>query len=79
MPHKVSYNTNKCINHFTSADSGCTGGNSCCTSNNRCGEDEGDCDFDADCKDGLACGTHNCKNKSGKEWDNTDDCCYAGK
>ena len=54
----------------------CTGGDSCCTPNNKCGEGEGDCDSDAECRRGLKCGQDNCKQKSGQQWDNSDDCCY---
>ena len=41
----------------------CRGANSCCKSNNealRCGDDEGDCDSDDECKNGLRCGTRDC-------------------
>ena len=54
----------------------CTGGDSCCTTTNKCGEDEGDCDKDSDCKEGLTCGNDNCIKNSGIQWDATDDCCY---
>jgi len=47
------------------------------TSDDKCGVDEGDCDKDEDCQDGLICGKNNCSNKSGEEWDDSDDCCYA--
>ena len=43
---------------------------------NKCRENEGDCDSDEDCLQGLKCGVDNCKQKSGLEWDSTDDCCY---
>ena len=34
---------------------------SCCNAlTEKCGENEGDCDSDAHCKAGLACGTDNC-------------------
>ena len=55
----------------------CTGGDKCCSSDDKCGVDEGDCDKDEDCQDGLICGKNNCSNKSGEEWDDSDDCCYA--
>ena len=55
----------------------CTGGDSCCTPENKCGIDEGDCDNDNDCQDGLVCGSNNCSNKSGDDWESSDDCCYA--
>ena len=54
----------------------CNGGDSCCTEDNKCGEQEGDCDKDSDCLDGLKCGENNCASKSGSEWDAGDDCCY---
>ena len=40
----------------------------------KCGENEGDCDSDADCKNGLACGIDNCP-----AWGNLHpeaDCCF---
>ena len=54
----------------------CTGGDECCTSSNLCDINEGDCDSDDDCMEGLKCGTHNCLIKTGLQWDSTDDCCY---
>ena len=42
----------------------CDGEDSCCTTENQCGENEGDCDNDADCNPGLVCGTDNCIGKS---------------
>ena len=54
----------------------CTGGDSCCTSTNKCDVDEGDCDWDSDCKAGLKCGSNNCKVKTGLDWDSKDDCCF---
>ena len=57
--------------------SGCTGeDDGCCTADTRCGEQEGDCDLDSDCAEGLKCGHENCVNKSGLDWEPTDDCCY---
>lgn len=45
---------------------------SCCNSEYLCGENEGDCDTDSQCKDGLRCGMDNC----GDGWpDSTWDCC----
>ena len=48
---------------------------SCCNSlPEKCGENEGDCDSDADCKAGLACGIDNCP-----AWSNFHpeaDCCF---
>ena len=55
---------------------GCMGGDSCCTEENKCGEQEGDCDSDSQCLDGLKCGDNNCTNKTGMKWDSGDDCCY---
>ena len=44
---------------------------SCCNSEYLCGENEGDCDTDSQCKDGLRCGIDNC----GDGWpDSTWDC-----
>ena len=54
----------------------CTGGDSCCSEENRCGVGEGDCDSDADCLDGLLCGTGNCPSTRSAFWDSDDDCCY---
>ena len=54
---------------------GCAGGDTCCTPENKCGQDQGDCDTDADCKGELICGTDNCSKKTGFAWDDTDDCC----
>ena len=65
---------------------GCTATNtysgSCCYNkiqnlSEKCGENEGDCDSDADCKAGLACGIDNCP-----AWGNFHpeaDCCYKVK
>merc|ERR1719312_53749 len=42
----------------------CKGGNSdwnCCTSQNPCPINQGDCDSDSDCQDGLVCGKDNCQ------------------
>jgi len=50
---------------------GCIGGDSCCH-DGICGENEGDCDKDHDCVDGLACGEDNCV---GDSFQDTDDCC----
>ena len=32
----------------------------CCNLNYPCNQDEGHCDFDHDCKEGLICGKNNC-------------------
>ena len=48
---------------------------SCCNFlTEKCGENEGDCDSDADCKTGLACGIDNCP--SGGNFHPEADCCY---
>ena len=52
----------------------CTGGDSCCTAAWPCGEQEGDCDEDYECKEGLKCGSDNCPQDGSFESD--DDCCY---
>ena len=33
----------------------------CCTSSNKCDLNQGDCDDDEECGDGLVCGTDNCQ------------------
>ena len=43
-----------------------------CTTGSRCAVDEGDCDIDADCQDGLRCGINNCPQGS----DPLADCCF---
>ena len=48
-----------------------TNGN-CCGLSHKCDENQGDCDSDSDCKDGLQCGDHNCQGFP----DSTYDCCY---
>ena len=47
---------------------------SCCTADSPCGEDEGDCDHDNDCQDGLQCGSDNCP--TGFNFPADADCCY---
>ena len=49
----------------------------CCTENTPCDKNEGDCDSDSQCKDGLICGENNCKSewKGLMEFDDGDDCC----
>ena len=37
---------------------------------------EGECYSDNECADGLKCGSNNCVEQSGPEWDSSDDCCY---
>ena len=51
------------------------GGNECCSDTNKCGEQEGDCDSDVDCIDGLICGEDNCILNNDLWWDPFDDCC----
>ena len=48
---------------------------------NKCGENEGDCNSDSDCKEGLSCGSNNCPSTNSilnqtTFWDAEDDCCY---
>ena len=46
----------------------------CCHKDYPCGENEGHCDNDSDCKDGLRCGVRNC----GKDWpDSSWNCCTS--
>merc|ERR1712141_220064 len=46
----------------------------CCSEQFPCDDNEGDCDNDKDCKDGLRCGYNNC----GNEWpDSSWDCCTS--
>ena len=77
MAYKIIYteNTKFCRYLDTSAPN-CVGEDSCCTSNRQCDVDQGDCDSDSECKQGLKCGSNNCKTKSGLQWDAGDDCCY---
>ena len=60
-------------------DSGCgTSGGSywtCCTVEKPCGANEGDCDFNNQCKEGLICGVANC---IGPEHPLNADCCEPG-
>ena len=51
------------------------GGWSFCTSSDPCGIDEGDCDNDGECKDGLICGSDNCPPSFGFAF--TIDCCMS--
>ena len=46
-----------------------------CNSTNLCGEDEGDCDYDNQCKEAHKCGTDNCRNFLGFPYQY--DCCYS--
>ena len=55
----------------------CTGVDTCCQTYNKCTVNEGDCDSDKDCLNGLKCGTNNCKDFFGHGgFDRFDDCCY---
>ena len=50
---------------------------SCCRTWNPCGENEGDCDSNADCHEGLVCGTNNCRNiLAHQKYEPTHDCCH---
>ena len=62
------------MNYFLAL--GCNGGDSCCTKDKKCSEEQGDCDSDDECQEGLSCGTDNCSKKEGGDWDAADDCCY---
>ena len=50
----------------------------CCTKESPCGKGAGDCDDDGDCKEGLKCGTDNCRYMHGgsKDIKRQFDCCY---
>ena len=41
----------------------------------QCGDNEGDCDNDNQCKEGLKCGSDNCDISLG--FASTVDCCYS--
>ena len=60
-------------------DSGCgtSGGTywNCCTVEKPCGANEGDCDFNNQCGEGLICGVANC---IGPEHPLNADCCEPG-
>ena len=60
-------------------DSGCgtSGGTywNCCTVEKPCGANEGDCDFNNQCAEGLICGVANC---IGPEHPLNADCCEPG-
>ena len=45
-----------------------------CASGIPCGEDEGDCDSNDECQNGLVCGSNNCPASLG--FDSEVDCCY---
>ena len=46
-----------------------------CTLENPCGLDQGDCDSNVVCLDGLVCGLNNCPDSMG--YDSEVDCCYG--
>ena len=46
----------------------------CCTPSNKCGINEGDCDNDSDCMEGLVCKDNNCPPPFSKDHD----CCQKG-
>ena len=49
---------------------------SCCSTENKCTLNEGDCDSNNDCEDGLFCGIDNCKSVNpGKPFPSGADCC----
>ena len=49
---------------------------SCCSAANKCSENEGDCDSNEDCEEGLFCGTNNCKSlNTGNPFPTGADCC----
>ena len=56
------------ITNLTNGDSGF------CTINHPCSENEGQCDSDMHCMNGLKCGTDNCHSSLG--FDSTTDCCF---
>ena len=62
--------------HTPAEGGACNGRESCCTPDNKCEENDGDCNSDVDCVDGLKCGKENCNQKSGLDWVSTDNCCY---
>ena len=49
--------------------------NKCCSHENKCNIQEGDCNSDSDCMDGLICGAYNCHKSRDLWWDSGDDCC----
>ena len=50
---------------------------SCCRTWNPCGENEGDCDSNADCHEDLVCGTDNCINiLAHQKYEPFHDCCH---
>ena len=46
-----------------------------CTIENPCGVDQGDCDSNVECLDGLVCGLNNCPDSLG--YDSEVDCCFG--
>ena len=47
----------------------------CCTPENPCGPNQGDCDYDQECKNGLFCGSNNCPLFS--IFADSSDCCHG--
>ena len=47
----------------------------CCSEDHKCGFMQGDCDFNAECQEGLVCGNDNC----GSGFAESYDCCHNSK
>ena len=80
LVNRLDCGTKNCPNspEFDPDDNCCTKGNghdSFCTANNLCDDNEGDCDNDNECKDGLVCGENNCP--ISPEFQPGDDCCFT--
>ena len=83
---KIFTKTNVCLHWykhhlFFNSIAVCNGQENCCHKDNKCGENEGDCNSDSDCKEGLKCGSNNCAQtkrivNQTSFWDADDDCCY---
>ena len=61
------------INFLVNCDNVINGKIGFCTCHS-CSEDEGDCNLDDECQDGLRCGNNNCPDSFG--FDAHTDCCY---
>ena len=48
----------------------------CCTTDKPCQLNQGDCDHDAECEEGLVCGSDNCGNEF--SWTSADCCTKPG-